>query len=71
MWEGDIPIQIIQQDGESVSLVFSGAVAAALIYGRQAAEVVAKVIPDSATGALGTLRRICAVISGYTVNNTK
>ena len=43
-------------------------VAGAVTYGRQALEIVAKNIPDDATGGKGMVRDICKLLSGYTTN---
>ena len=60
----------IAQQGDVVNVALTGAVAAAVVYGRQAAELLTKLIPDSAGGWLGTVRNVAAVISGYRKNNT-
>ena len=46
----------------------AGWAVAAILVGRQLAEVGAKVIPDSATGALGIVRKVLKLISVYVPN---
>lgn len=52
------------------TVALTGGVAVAVVIGRQVAEVLAKSIPDSATGWLGTLRKVCKILSGYVVNKS-
>ena len=58
----------VTQQGEAVNIALTGAVAAAVVYGRQVAEIVHKLIPDSATGPLATVRQIAGILAGYAKN---
>lgn len=48
--------------------VSAGTLAVILLVGRQLAEVIAKLIPDTATGFMGVLRKLAKMLSGYVPN---
>lgn len=64
-------VQIVQTGADSVSIALTGGVAAAVIYARQVAEIVHKLIPDNRKGWLGTVRKVAGVLAGYARNREK
>lgn len=55
-------------DGAGATVAITGSLAAGLLVARQVLEIIAKLIPDSAGGWLGTVRKLAKIFSGYVVN---
>lgn len=64
-------VDVTYVDKETVNIALTGGIAAAVVYGRQIAELVHKLIPDSKGGWLGTVRNVAGIIAGYRKNNDK
>ena len=54
-----------QQGLDFLNSLGAGWAVAAILMARQFAEIAAKLIPDSATGALGLLRKVLKILAAY------
>ena len=52
-------------------VVLTGTIAVILLLARQLAEVIGKLIPDSATGPLAMVRKVAKILALYVRNNDK
>ncbi len=52
-------------------VTITGTLAVIVLVTNKLAEIVAKTIPDTATGWKGTLRKVCKILGTYVVNNDK
>ena len=63
------PEQELGQKGiDFLESLGAGWAVAAILVARQVAEIVAKMIPDSATGFLGILRKVAKFLAAYVPN---
>lgn len=63
-------VEIVHTSSEGVSIALTGGIAAGIIAIQRVAEIVRKVIPNSAKGWLGRVRDIAGVLAMYRENNT-